>query len=145
VTDVAFLCETADVFRRHHSPESVAECIDHLMAAVFIRDDQERMERLILHVAPEFVYISPRAVVDGAQGLSDAFSRYRHDDWRHTSLHRTSDVDVHHAHFRYSWERMENGASAMEGWSFGWMIADGRVARIVAFDGLIPGQHADNE
>jgi hypothetical protein len=139
------LCETADVFRRNHTSESVATRIDHLMAAVFVSDDEDRLERLSAHVATDFVYISPAAVVDGAQGLSDAFSRYRHDEWRHTTLRRTSDVDLHHAHFRYSWERFENGARAMEGCSFGWTNGEGRIACIVAFDGLLPGQMAHNE
>ena len=55
------------------------------------------------------------------------------------SCRRTSAVDVHHGHFRYSWERKEQGEVAMEGWSFGWLDEDGRIARIVSFDGLVPG------
>jgi hypothetical protein len=145
MTGLVLLCETAPVFHRHHSAESVATRIDHLMAAVFIPDERDRIEQLTAHLAPDFVYVSPGAVVDGAQGLSDAFSRYRHDAWRHASLRRTSAVDVHHGHFRYSWERFENGAVAMEGWSFGWVDAEGRIERIVAFDGLTPGQYADNQ
>jgi hypothetical protein len=47
-------------------------------------------------------------------------------------------VDVHHAHFRYSWERAEGDEIAMEGWSFGWMDVSGLVSRIVSFDGLVP-------
>jgi hypothetical protein len=132
-------CETSDVLRHHH-PDSVAERIDDIMAAVFMTDDRKRLERLAENVTADFVYISPGAVVDGAQGLSDAFSHFRHDSWRHTELHRTSVVDVHHAHFRYSWERCEAGETTMEGWSFGWMEDRGRIARIVSFDGLVPGQ-----
>jgi hypothetical protein len=128
------------VFRHHHHPETLAERIDELMAAVFITDDGERLARLAVHLAPDFVYISPAAVVDGPEGLSDAFSHYRHDAWRHTSLRRTSAVDVHHAHFRYSWERQESGKTAMEGWSFGWMDPQGLIEQIVSFDGLVPGQ-----
>jgi hypothetical protein len=124
---------------RHHHPSSVAERIDALMAAVFIGDDRERIERLSAQLAPGFVYISPRAVVDGPDGLSDAFSHYRSDPWLGAKLSRTSAVDVHHGHFRYSWERKEQGEVAMEGWSFGWLAEDGRIARIVSFDGLIPG------
>ena len=128
------------MFHHHHRAESVAERIDHLMIAVFIPDDRERVEKIAQELAPDFVYVSPRAVVDGAEGLSDAFARYRHEAWRHTALRRTSAVDVHHGHFRYSWEREEAGEIAMEGWSFGWVDAGGRIARIVSFDGLVPGQ-----
>lgn len=112
------------------------------MIAVFIGDERDRIDKLSAHLAPDFVYISPGAVVEGAQGLSDAFSHYRHDEWLHTVLRRTSAVDVHHAQFRYAWEREEGGQITMEGWSFGWMNAEGKISRIVSFDGLIPGQYS---
>jgi hypothetical protein len=127
------------VFGHHHRSEAIAERIDHLMAAVFLPDDRERLEQLRAHLSPDFVYISPGAVFDGAEGLSEAFSHYRHDAWRHAALRRTSAVDVHHGQFRYSWARSEQGAVTMEGWSFGQLGDDGLIQRIVAFDGLVPG------
>jgi hypothetical protein len=127
------------VFGHHHRAEAVAERIDHLMAAVFVADDRERLEQLRDHLAPDFVYVSPGGVFDGAEGLSEAFSHYRHDAWRHTALRRTSAVDAHHGQFRYSWARSEQGAVTMEGWSFGQLDDEGMIRRIVAFDGLIPG------
>jgi hypothetical protein len=126
------------MFRRHHSEDPLADRVDDLMAAVFIDVDRERLEKLAGHLAPDFVYISPQTVVEGAEGLSEAFSRFRQDEQRPAALHRTSAVDVHHAHFRYSWERAEGDEIAMEGWSFGWMDASGLVSRIVSFDGLVP-------
>ncbi len=77
-------------------------------------------------------------MVEGAEGLSEAFSRFRQDEQLPATLRRTSAVDIHHAHFRYSWERAEGDEIAMEGWSFGWMDASGLVSRIVSFDGLVP-------
>jgi hypothetical protein len=127
------------MFRRHHSEDPLADRIDDLMAAVFIDDDRECLEKLAEHLAPDFVYISPQTVVEGAEGLSEAFSRFRQDEQPLAALRRTSAVDVHHAHFRYSWERSEGDEIAMEGWSFGWMDASGLVSRIVSFDGLVPG------
>jgi hypothetical protein len=126
------------MFRRDHSEDPLADRIDDLMAAVFIDDDRERVEKLSEHLAPDFVYISPQAVVEGAEGLSEAFSGFRHDEQLPATLRRTSAVDVHHAHFRYSWERAEGDEIAMEGWSFGWMDVSGLVSRIVSFDGLVP-------
>lgn len=123
----------------HHHPDSVAERIDALMAAVFVADDRDRIEQLQANLAPGFVYISPSAVVDGPDGLSDAFSHSRNDRRLDATLSRTSAVDVHHGYFRYSWQREEGGKVAMEGWSFGWLDADGKVARIVSFEGLVPG------
>jgi hypothetical protein len=128
------------MFRRHPQEDSLADRIDDLMVAVFIGNERERLDKLAEHLASDFVYISPQTVVEGAQGLSEAFNRFRHDERRPTTLRRTSAVDVHHAHFRYSWERTEGGQVALEGWSFGWMDATGLIARIVSFDGLVPGE-----
>jgi hypothetical protein len=126
------------MFRRHHSEDPLADRIDELMAAVFIDNDRERLEKLAEHLAPDLAYISPQSVVEGAKGLSEAFSRFRQDEQLPAILRRTSAVDVHDAHFRYSWERAEGHEIAMEGWSFGWMDASGLVSRIVSFDGLVP-------
>ena len=126
------------MFWRHHSEDPLAHRIDDLMAAVFIDDDRERLEKLADHLGPDFVYISPQTVVEGAEGLSEAFRRFRQDEQLPAALRRTSAVDIHHAHFRYSWERAEGDAIAMEGWGFGWMDASGLVSRIVSFDGLVP-------
>ena len=127
------------MFGRRHNPEALADRIDQLMKAVFIREDRERLERLAEELAPDFVYISPQSVFDGVEGLSEAFSRFRRGERPPTSLRRTSVVDIHHGHFRYSWARTEGSDIAMEGWSFGWMNAAGLISRIVAFDGLLPG------
>ena len=99
------------------------------------------MEALTRHVAPDLVYVSPEAVFEGPQGLSDAFSRYRSEGWWQTGLRRTSPVDLHHGYFRFTWERVERGAAVMEGWSFGCLDDTGAICRVVTFEGLVPGQH----
>lgn len=128
------------MFRHDHQEEAIAERIDHLMAAVFLPDDEERLEALSHHVAADFVYVSPDAVFEGPQGLSDAFARYRSERWWQTGLRRTSTVDIHHGYFRYAWERVERGATVLEGWSFGCLDEVGAISRVVAFEGLVPGQ-----
>jgi hypothetical protein len=133
------LCETDPVFLRDHKDEAVAERIDHLMAAVFLADDDERMDALKRHVAPDLVYVTPEAVFEGPEGLSDAFARYRKEGWWRTALRRTSPVDAHHGYFRFSWERVERGATVMAGWSFGSLDERGAICRIVTFEGLVPG------
>ena len=120
------------MFGHDHEGEQIAERIDHLMAAVFVADEDERMEALTRHVAPDLVYVSPEAVFEGPQGLSDAFSRYRSEAWWQTGLRRTSPIDLHHGYFRFTWERVERGATVMEGWSFG---SPGRGRR------HLPGRH----
>jgi hypothetical protein len=128
------------VFRHDHQEEAIAERIDHLMAAVFLPDEGERLEALTRHLAADFVYVSPEAVFEGPQGLSDAFARYRSENWWQTGLRRTSTVDIHHGYFRYAWERVERGAAVMEGWSFGSLDEVGAISRVVTFEGLVPGQ-----
>jgi hypothetical protein len=134
------LCETAPVFRHDHQDEELAERIDHLMLGVFVVDDHERMESLSRHVAADFVYVTPEAIFEGPEGLSDAFARYRHEGWWQTGLRRTSPVQLHHGYFRFSWERVERGATVMEGWSFGSLDEEEAICRIVTFEGLVPGQ-----
>jgi hypothetical protein len=128
------------VFGRDHENEALAERIDHLMAAVFVADEGERMEALRRHLAPDFVYVSPEAVYEGPEGLSDAFSRYRGEAWWQTGLRRTSPIDLHHGYFRFTWERVERGATAMAGWSLGSLNGAGAICRVVTFEGLVPGQ-----
>ena len=112
--------------------------IDHLMTSVVLPDDQDRLDALADHVAPDVVYVSPRAVFDGPAGLSDAFARLRRADRQPASLHRTSAVDSHHHYFRFTWERVERGTVVMSGWIFGSLDESEAIDRIVAFEGLEP-------
>jgi hypothetical protein len=127
------------VFGQDHDAEDVAARIDHLMEAVFKEDDDARLETLARHLAPDFVYVSSEAVFEGPAGLSDAFGLYRRADRRPVTLQRTSGVDLHHCYFRYTWQRVERGVTAMEGWSFGSLDDRGAIERVVTFEGLVPG------
>jgi hypothetical protein len=129
------------VFRHDHRTEDLAARVDHLMAAVFDTDVGDRTARLAEHVAPDFVYVGPDGVFDGAAGLSEAFVAYRRAG-QVATLRRTSPVDSHHGYFRFSWQRMEDGISAMEGWAFGSLDERGAIRRIVVFEGLTPGRNA---
>jgi hypothetical protein len=108
-------CEIAAVALRRR-PETVADRIDQLMAAVSIADERERLQRLAEHLAP------------------DAYTRFRHDGWLRITLRRSSEVDMHHTHFRYAWESLEGSRAAMKGWCFGWVDAEGKISRIVSFN-----------
>jgi hypothetical protein len=127
------------MFRHDHHTEDVADRIDHLMADVFLPDDADRKARLAEHVAPDFVYVGPDGVYDGAAGLSEAFAPYRRAGLV-TTLRRTSPVEVHHGYLRFSWQRVEDGVSAMEGWAFGSLDEHGDIRRVVVFEGLAPGR-----
>jgi hypothetical protein len=129
------------VFRHDHHTEDIAARIDHLMAGVFAADDADRVARVAEHVAPDFVYVGPDGVYDGATGLNEAFAAYRRAG-HVTELRRTSPVEVHHGYFRFSWQRVEDGVTAMEGWAFGSLDQLGAIRRVVVFDGLAPGRGA---
>jgi hypothetical protein len=126
------------VFRRNHKDEVLAVRIDHLMTSVVLPDDEARLAALASHVAPDVVYVSPRAVFDGPAGLSEAFGRLRHADRQPAGLRRTSPVDAHHHYFRFTWERVERGTVVMSGWIFGSLDESEAIDRIVAFEGLEP-------
>jgi hypothetical protein len=127
------------VFGHDHRAEEIDERIDHLMAAVFVADDMDRLERLTRHLSLDFVYVSPEAVFEGVAGLSEAFARFRREPQWQTTMRRTSHVEVHHGYLRYSWARAERGVTAAEGWSFGSLDAEGSISRVVTFEGLVPG------
>ena len=128
------------MFRRDHHAESVSMRIDHLMAAVFVSDEADRLTQLAEHLAEDFVYVGPDGVFDGASGLSEAFTPYRRPGGHSTALRRTSAVETHHGYFRFSWERVEEDVTAMEGWAFGTLDQDGEIRRVVAFEGMVPGR-----
>jgi hypothetical protein len=127
------------VFRHDHDTEDVTERIDHLMAAVFVADDTARRAQVAEHVAPDFVYVGPDGVYDSAAGLDEAFAAYRRPG-HVTTLRRTSPVEVHHGWFRFTWQRVEDGVRAMEGWAFGALDEHGTIRRVVVFEGLVPGR-----
>ncbi len=127
------------MFRRDHRAEDLTSHIDHLMAAAILADAEARLEGLGAHVAPDVVYVSPEAVFDGPDGLSEAFERLRRGDRQPAVLRRTSAVDQHHGYFRFTWDRVERGAVVMSGWIFGSLDESGAISRIVAFEGLESG------
>ena len=47
------------MFRRNHRDEVLALRVDHLMTSVVLPDDQDRLDALAAHVAPDVVYVSP--------------------------------------------------------------------------------------
>jgi len=52
-------------------------------------------------------------------------------------------VDSHHHYFRFTWERVERGTVVMSGWIFGSLDESEAIDRIVAFEGLDPGQSSE--
>ena len=130
------------VLRRGHHVDDVAQRVDRLMEAVFSPDPDTRLARLADNVTADFVYVGPDGVFDGAEGLSEAFAGYRHEAWRQAALRRTSPVELHHGYFRFTWARLEHGATVMEGWGLGSVDESGMIRRVVVFEGLEPSSDA---
>jgi hypothetical protein len=130
------------MFRHDASEADLAARLDHLMADVLLEDEDERLDRLRARLSPDFVYVGPDAVFDGAEGLSEAFARYGRDRGLQAALRRTSPVDRHHGWFRCTWARVERGVTAVEGWAIGSLDDDGAIRRLIVFEGLEPGHEA---
>ena len=131
---------------RHDVPEDeLSARVDHLMVDVLVEDEHDRLDELRARLSPDFVYVGPDAVFDGADGLSEAFARYRHDRSLAALLRRTSAVDQHHGWFRFTWARVERGQTAVEGWAIGSLDDAGAIRRLVVFEGLEPGQRAGQD
>jgi hypothetical protein len=130
-----------------HDPrdDDLSALVDHLMTDVLVEDERDRLDGLRARLSPDFVYVGPDAVFDGADGLSEAFARYRHDPGLATSVRRTSPLDQHHGWFRFTWARVERGLTAVEGWAVGSLDDDGAIRRMVVFEGLEPGQGAGHD
>jgi hypothetical protein len=133
------------MFRRDQHDGDLAARLDHLMVDVLVADERERLDGLRSRLSPDFVYVGPDAVFDGADGLSEAFARYRHDRSLTAVLRRTSPVDQHHGWFRFTWARMERSRTAVEGWAIGSLDDAGAIRRLIVFEGLQPGQRAGRD
>jgi hypothetical protein len=133
------------MFRRDPPAEDLAARVDHLMVDALAADEDEGLDGLRARLSPDFVYVGPDAVFDGADGLSEAFARYRHDRGLAAVVRRTSPVDQHHGWFRFTWARMERGRTAVEGWAIGSLDDAGAIRRLVVFEGLVPGQRAGHD
>src|SRR5580692_2578412 len=123
------------MFRHDQRDEDLALRLDQLMVAVLMADERERLDGLRSRLSPDFVYVGPDAVFDGADGLSEAFARDRHDRSLAASVRRTSPVDQHHSWFPFTWARVERGQTAVEGWAIGSLDDAGAIRRLVGLRG----------
>jgi hypothetical protein len=80
----------------HDAPTDLTARVDHLMIDVLVEDERQRLVGLRACRSPDFVYVRPDGVLDGADRLCKTFARYRHDRSLASSARRTSPVDRHH-------------------------------------------------
>jgi hypothetical protein len=116
----------------------VAETIDALMSSFSIASADERLAKIRALVADDFVFVNPGFVTVGPGALSDAFGEFMAFLDNAVTIARTSEVELHHDHFRYSWVRYRGDQIEMEGCDFGWIDNAGELRRLVVFDHLVP-------
>ena len=116
----------------------IAQTIDALMSTFSITRAEERLASIRSLVASDFVFVNPGFVADGPEELSAAFGEFMAFLDNGVRIARTSEVEIHHDHFRYSWARYRGGVIEMEGCDFGWVGNAGELKRLVVFDHLGP-------
>lgn len=102
--------------------------------------DATRREALIAAVwAEDGQLIDPPQAGEGHDGISAMAAGLQAQFAGHT-FRRTSAVDAHHDHARYSWELVgPDGTVAVAGLDVADLAPDGRLRRVVGFMGELEG------
>ncbi|MCL4445770.1 MAG: hypothetical protein M1134_02680 [Actinobacteria bacterium] len=116
---------------------TLTRCIDELLGAVGIEDGGERSDCVRSVVASDFLYVDPRFVAASPKGLVDAFGWFRSEIGDEVEIVRTSEVEVNHDYFSYTWAQVRDGETVAEGFAFGCMDRSGQIRQIVNFEGQI--------
>jgi hypothetical protein len=127
------------------SKAELARKIDDLMALATAPDVPDRLARLRKLVSEEVQFINPGVMAVGVQELTQVFGRLSRSLPGDTEIRRASTIDFHHDHFRYAWVRRRAGHIEAEGVDLGQAGSDGRIVKIVTFDGLVPTPRGQNE
>ena len=123
----------------------LARKLDALMSLSTEPDVPDRLARLRELVVEEVQFINPGVKAVGVQELCQVFDWLSQSVPSDTEIRRTSTIDCHHDHFRYAWVRRQGGQVEAEGVDLGQAGSDGRIVKIVTFDGLIPASPGQDE
>jgi hypothetical protein len=109
------------------------EAIDRYIA-MWNETDPDRRRQLIAGLWTEdCTHADPMARVEGPDGIDGLVSTVQERFPGHR-FRRTSEVDSHNGHVRFSWElKPERGPAPVCGTDFGTMTPDGRLRAITAF------------
>jgi hypothetical protein len=116
----------------------ITETIDALMSCFSIPTAEERLGSIRALVASDFTFVNPGFVAEGPEELSAAFGHFMTFLGKGVTIARTSEVELHHQHFRYSWARSRRDRIEMEGCDFGWVGNAGELRGLVVFDYVTP-------
>ncbi len=113
--------------------------VDRYLAALNEPDADTRRRLISEAWAPDGGMTDPPLTGQGHDGIA-ALGDALHGGYAGHSFRRTSAVDEHHGHYRFSWALVgPDGAVAVTGMDTGAVAEDGRIGQVVGFFGeLVP-------
>jgi hypothetical protein len=119
------------------------ELIDSYFAMWNETDAARRRDLIAKTWTEDARYVDPMLEGKGRDGI-DAMVAAVHQRFPGYEFRRTSKIDLHHDHVRFSWELApEDGPVFADGVDFGTVAADGKLAAITGFIDHAPTQAAE--
>jgi hypothetical protein len=116
----------------------VTTIVDSYLAALSEADATERTQLVERAWAADGRFVDPLLDVRGHDAIGDIALAVREQFPDHT-FRRTSGVDTHHDHVRFTWELVgPDDAVALAGIDVGVLAGDGRLSEIIGFFGDAP-------
>lgn len=114
------------------------ELVDRYITMWNETDPDQRRDLIGRLWTEDCAHLDPVAKVSGRDGI-DCLVRGVQERYPGHRFRRTSTVDSHNGHVRFSWElRPEAGRAVVSGTDFGAVAEDGRLRSITAFFDAVP-------
>ena len=125
--------------------ETTTAVIDGYLAAYGEPDADVRGVRIEAVWAPDGRLLDPPAAGEGHVGI-DGLATALQGQFPGHRFRRTSAVDAHHDHVRFTWELVApDGTPVLAGMDVGRLGRDGRLEQIVGFFGELPAARTDDD
>jgi hypothetical protein len=117
---------------------AITDLVDAHLAAFSTTDPDERAALVARAYAPDAHFADPLFVATGHEEIT-ALAASVPEMYPGHAFRRTSGVDVHHDHARYSFAfAAEDGTVVIDGTEVAQVGADGRLVRVIGFFGPVP-------
>lgn len=118
--------------------DDIVTTVDTYLAAYNEIDADRRMTLIEKVWASDGRLVDPPLEAVGHGGISDMAAAV-HAQFPGCTFRRSSGVDSHHDHLRFTWELVApDGTVALKGLDVGEVAPDGRLRRITGFFGEVP-------
>ncbi len=118
--------------------DDIVTTVDTYLAAYNEIDADRRMTLIEKVWASDGRLVDPPLEAVGHGGISDMATAV-HAQFPGCTFRRSSGVDSHHDHLRFTWELVApDGTVALKGLDVGEVAPDGRLRRITGFFGEVP-------